>query len=372
MTKFCVHSQTGISVVSSKGSLRPCCKFADSKILPTIFDVETLDGIHYQQPYRSIKKDLNHGQFPKGCRSCSVSENAGLQSRREFTNKMYGKYDLFKPTYIQDLEISLDYTCNMMCRICNPGASSKWGSAASVIDQFNTEGIKLDQVTDYRSYQEQFKKVFENTDLSHARHVKLEGGEPFYAKNFEWFLDKLQREVIDKSKLFLNITTNGSVYPSPDVIKKLKQFNTTIAFSLDAEGELANTIRWGVEWEVIKENIQKFKQSGFHCLTNITVSILNFNRLNGLIDFCEQNEIGTGFSELTHPEYLSMYQLPLTKRQQYLSGNNNLDKIIQADIKIQPEFDKLYKSIIILDNYQGLKFSDVNPEIWELINANIG
>jgi len=374
MTKFCVHSQTGVSIVDARGGIRPCCKFANSQLLPTIFDVDSLNGMHYKEPYSSIKNDLNHGKFPHGCKSCERSEQAGLQSRRQFTNKMFGKHDLFKPTYIQDLEISLDYTCNMMCRICNPSASSKWGSAKTVIEQFQDNDIKIDNNTDYRTYQDRFRQVFENTDLSRASHVKLEGGEPFYAKNFEWFLDKLDREVIDKEKLFLNITTNGSVYPDKKIIEKLKKFNkwTTIAFSLDAADDLADCIRWGVPWKQIADNVRRFKQDGFHCLASCTVSILNFNRLHSLMEFCDTNNIRISFSELTDPRYLSMYQLPIETRQQYLTGKTSLDRIINADINIESEFDKLYKSIIILDDYQKIKFGDVNPEIWELINANIG
>tara|TARA_R110000772_G_scaffold256190_2_gene372628 strand:- start:29 stop:1153 length:1125 start_codon:yes stop_codon:yes gene_type:complete len=369
-TKFCVHSHTGISIVNSGGSVRPCCKFDDIDILPTIFEIDTLDQIHRQSPFDDLKSNLNQGNFPKGCATCSNSEANGLESRRQFTGTMYGNYNLFNPNYIQDLEISLDYTCNMMCRMCNPGASSKWGSASTVIEQFADSKIELDDVTNYKDYQTQFKHVFENTDLSHARHVKLEGGEPFYAKNFEWMLDKLDREVIDKNKLFLNITTNGSVFPNENILSKLSKFNTTISFSIDAYGDLANCLRWGVEWDQIETNIRKFIKTDFNILTNITVSILNFNKLNQLIEFCDSIALRTSFNELHDPRYLSMYQLDKQYRMNYLSGVPKLDRLISADIKIEPEFKKLRRSIEILDDYQGLRFADVNEEIWSLINAD--
>ena len=373
MSKFCVHSRTGISIVDSSGALRPCCKFTNINGLSTIFDVDTLNGIHQEKNYKQITENLNRDIFPTGCKKCEHSERANLESRRQFTNAMYEKRNLFNDGFIQDLEIALDYTCNMMCRMCNPGASSKWGSASKVIDKFDENNIKIDSHTNYKSYQEQFKYVFENTDLSHARHVKLEGGEPFYAKNFEWFLDKLDREVIDKNKLFLNITTNGSVYPDNNIIEKLKKFeNTAIAFSLDAQGDLANCIRWGIEWQKIVDNVKQFKEQGFHCLVSCTISILNFNKLHGLLEFCEKNNLRIIFSELTDPNYLSMYQLPTEFRQQYVYNRDDLDQLIQANISTESEFDKLYKSIIILDDYQKNKFSDVNSEMWEIINANIG
>ena len=45
MTNFCVHSQVGVSVVDSGGAVRPCCKFSNTIDLPTIFDIESLDGL---------------------------------------------------------------------------------------------------------------------------------------------------------------------------------------------------------------------------------------------------------------------------------------------------------------------------------------
>lgn len=373
MTKFCVHSQTGISIVDAAGYIRPCCKFKDTSSLPKIDQVDTLNNIHQQEPFKSIRRSLNKGIFPAGCRECARQETAGIQSRRQETNKMYGKHNLFMPTYIQDMEFALDYTCNMMCRMCNPGASSKWGAAHSVIEKFKQHDIDLDTETGYKDYQDRIKEVLEKTDLSHARHIKIEGGEPFYAKHFEWFIDKLDREVVDKSKLFLNITTNGSVYPDERIIKKLQSFNTTIAFSIDAHGALAECLRWGVSWNTIEENIKRFKtETHFNLFTNITVSILNFNAMYPLVRFCDSIGLRTSFNELTHPEYLSIYQLPLSVREQYKIGIEQFDTLLLADTTVEPEFDKLLKSIDILDQYHNTDFAQINGEVLGVINANIG
>ena len=49
-------------------------------------------------------------------------------------------------------------TCNMMCRMCNPGQSSKWGAAKSVVKELNKYEmvVQFDETnTEYRSYQKQ-------------------------------------------------------------------------------------------------------------------------------------------------------------------------------------------------------------------------
>jgi sulfatase maturation enzyme AslB (radical SAM superfamily) len=373
LSHSCIHSQVGVSLVDATGKLRPCCKFKSGWDIPTIFDVDTLDALHTRSEYTQLQTALATDAWPTPCRVCERSEATGIESRRQFTHRMYTKHDLFTAGHVQDLEISLDYTCNMMCRMCAPGASSKWGAATGVINQFKDAGIELDTHTEYKSYQEQFYKVFSNTDLSHARHVKIEGGEPFYAKHFEWFLDKLDREVIDKNKLYLNITTNGSVYPNAELLEKLAKFNTTITFSIDAYGDLANCLRWGVAWEIVESNIRKWMQHSnhFNLLTNITVSILNVNMMTPLINFCNSIKLRMSFSELTHPEYLSMYQLPLELRTQWVNGISNFDELLLADINFQPQFKKLLDSTCILDSYQGTDFALANPSMKEIIDAYI-
>jgi len=329
--------------------------------------------LHARDEYTKLQSALATDAWPAPCRVCERSEATGIESRRQFTNQMFTEHDLYIAGHIQDLEISLDYTCNMMCRMCAPGASSKWGAATNVIKQFKDAGIELDTHTEYKSYQEQFYKVFSNTDLSHARHLKIEGGEPFYAKHFEWFLDKLDREVIDKSKLFLNITTNGSVYPSKELLEKLAKFDTTITFSIDAYGALADCLRWGVKWELVETNIRKWMQhrDQFNFITNVTVSILNVNMMTPLINFCNSINLRMSFSELTHPEYLSMYQLPMELRKQWANGITNFDELLLADINFKPQLKKLLNSMQILDDYQGIDFAAANTEMTGIINANI-
>ena len=373
MNHSCIHSRVGVSLVDSTGKLRPCCKFKSNWDIPSIFDVDTLNGLHTRSEYTGLQAALATDTWPSPCRVCERSEATGIESRRQFTDRMFTEHNLYEEGHIQDLEISLDYTCNMMCRMCAPGASSKWGAATNVIKQFKDAGVELDTHTEYKSYQDQFYKVFSNTDLSHARHLKIEGGEPFYAKHFDWFLDKLDREVIDKSKLFLNITTNGSVYPSAELLEKLAKFDTTITFSIDAYGALADCLRWGVKWEVVESNIRKWMQHSeqFNFITNITVSILNVNMIMPLVEFCKSISLRISFSELTHPEYLSMYQLPLELRKQWANGITNFDELLLADINFKPQFSKLIHAASILDTHQGISFAAVNPEMTGIINACI-
>lgn len=366
----CIHSQVGVSVVDSNGTILPCCKFTDIGNLPTIFDIDSLNNLHQSYPYHKIKHDLNNGKWPTGCQTCKVAEQSGTGSRRVWSNKFYKEHNLLHPPAIQDLEIALDYTCNMRCQICNPSASSKWGTSAKLLQDLDSAGIDYMKNSHYRNYQDRMKLILSNTDLSQARHIKIEGGEPFYAKHLSWFIDKLHQEVLNPDKLFLNITTNGSVYPTQQVIRQLEYFrNSGISFSLDGIGKLAENTRWGVSWETIDRTIQSFSKTDINLYASCTVSILNFNKLQALQDYLKHYNIKVSFNELTFPKHLSIYQLPLSVREQFVTGNSELDRILTADITINNQLTTTRDYIDIMDRHQKTDFRSVNRYVWEIING---
>lgn len=378
MTKTCIHTYVGVALTSTNGDIFPCCRFR-SDTLPTIFDVDTLNNLHTLPQYTATQHSLESGIYPAGCSICQQHENSGITSKRQYSNDTLEIKNL-KLGYIQDLEIALDYTCNMMCRMCSPSASSKWGAAQSVLDKFVDHKIEHYSNFDtkiYKNYQDQFQKVFTNTYFKYMVNLKIQGGEPFYAKNFEWFLDKLYDESIDRSEVHLNIFSNGSIFPNKNILKKLENFNTSITFSLDAYGELATVIRYGVPWQEVETSLKQWadyvKNNNITLCTNTTLSLLNVNMITPLVDFCKSMDIEVNYNDLHYPNYLSMYQLPMEVRAKWIDHNKKetFNQFLMADRVAVQEFDKFKKSIEILDNYQGVQFALANPEMTGIINAYI-
>jgi molybdenum cofactor biosynthesis enzyme MoaA len=374
--KSCIHTYSGISIARLNGTIQPCCKYQTSKDTPTIFDVDSLNDIHSSKYYKNLQQQLDSGIFPPGCIQCQTDEAVGITSTRQHTEQViFDNAERFKKNNIQDLEIGLDFTCNMMCRMCGASASSKWGQAKTVQALFKKHELPYDSADNlkkYRNYQSQFFKIFENTNLSEVIHIRLEGGEPFYSKNINWFIDKLDQEVKNKNNLVLSIFTNCSIFPSTDLLEKLKKFHLNITFSLDAIGELAETIRWGASWTSIETNVQLWKSfaddnKNVQLSTSTTVSLLNVNAIDDLIEFCNSNSIKMFINHLTMPEYLSIYQLPVEVRKQWLNGNDRFNELLLADIKTPQQFDKFLKSVEILDQYQQKSFALNNSEIYNLI-----
>ncbi len=375
-SKSCIHSYAGVSIVETDGILRPCCKYQATENTPTIFSIASLDDLYTTEYYKTLQSQLDSGVFPVGCDRCKVDEDAGIQSSRQNTmDSIFDNGNLLVKNSVQDLEIGLDFTCNMMCRMCNPATSSKWGQATTAIKQFDQHDVPLYMVKslkDYKTYQTKIVDIFNNTDLSKAVHLRLEGGEPFYSKNLEWFIDKLDREVADKNHFNISIFTNGSIFPAHHILEKLIKFNVNITFSFDAVGELASTIRWGVDWDVIESVVTKWKaisdtHSNVKLCTCSTVSLLNVNKVTDLIEFCKKFEIHVNFNHLTIPEYLSIYQVPHDVRSRWLIKRDDFDDLLLADIHIEPQYTTFLKSVEILDDYQKKSFALVNPDIYNLI-----
>lgn len=379
MTHPCIYTHTGISLTETSGYLKPCCRFkADimPSIMPNIFDVDTLDNIHQTSHFVELQNLLEtKNTLIQQCERCSVNEEHGIKSKRQEGNEYFSKVDIV-PGYVQDLEIALDYTCNMMCRMCGPSASSKWNVAKSVINDLKNKDIFIESFAqhEYNRYAIQFRKVFSNTSLKHARFIKIEGGEPFYSKNLEWFLDKLNTESVDSKQVKLNIFSNGSIFPNTTILEKLKNFNTTITFSLDAYGDLASVIRHGVDWKDIESSLHQWAKYARdsdieHICTNTVLSVLNVNMIDPLIDFCNSLGITMHFDNLVNPDFLSMYQIPLNIRQQWQDDNKtqSFNELLMANITETANFDKFLHFNEILDKYHGVQFKDCNPEMFNII-----
>ena len=379
----CVHALNHLSVVDSKGWVGLCCQYDEANEMPNLGTIDTLDGILTSSIVKTRRKQLFAGEKIKNCDMCWYQEKIGMNSRRQKSNMPHHATNFTKIQrgILQDLEIGLDYTCNMMCRMCKPSLSSKWNSAIEVNKEMQTfDSDHHDGQYKYGNYQRDIRRVLENTDLSQLKKLQLVGGEPFYSKNFPWLMEKLRRTV-NLSELTLGVSTNGSIIPeeSLNVLTKLKELN--LAFSLDAIGDLASCIRWGVDFGKIDNIINKWValrndhpniNLGIHC----TINIQNMNMLNPLIDYATERGFDISTNVLQGPVHLVPYQIPNLERRKFNIKTVRLDnstyqtkamrRIVHSTEVAKNNLEAFLKSCDVLDKYQGMKFSDVNPEIYRL------
>ena len=344
----------------------PCCHIMPQDENLHIEKITSLNDLLHTNLYSDLRKNMSQGNKDPLCKVCWNDEENLVMSDRVLENHIRKKRDTVE---LRSLKIALDYTCNMMCRICTPTCSSKWSSSKlaktslSNFDEYSFEYDKYDIV-----------KIVENSDLSKLERIKILGGEPFYSKKLDWFIDYLQ-ENTDFKNLRMYFTTNASVFPSEKLLQKLLQCdNLYIELSLDAIGDLTKLCRWGVDWEPIHENIQKWLaldrkkvKISAHC----TMSVYNANKMQELVDYCKKYKIFLHVNKLRSPVHLSVDMIDIDTRKSWLlPGDTPTEKLVNQRLQqVEPIPLKAKNKFLIfnkvLDEYQKESLNELNKEIYD-------
>ena len=330
------------------GRITPCCLFDTSYGWKS--NIYTGD---VESEWEDARNRLDKDWIPE-CSICEVNEKNGHESMRE-TAITHG------------MQISLDFTCNFMCRMCKPALSSKWESVDEDWTRFDIEHYYKDEKR--KEFPDAQLRFLNYIDLSQLEEVRIVGGEPFLSKKLLWFLKKLPK------KATIQFNTNGSIFPSTETLKELERFNAVkMDISIDAVGSLAECIRFGTKWDEVDKNIQKHISS-WETYIYSTISLLNVNRMQEVWDYAGGDEYHGGISRMNSlfkPSFLRIEHIPLSYRKNWgikeLTGNNDFNNLIFSKEEIEPEHEKCIDFLNTCDKHQGIKFQDVNPEIWEILN----
>jgi len=391
----CLYQTNHIAITQNNGEIRPCCWFNDKDLDNFSWDnfftdkVKNLNKIHRSYAWFDLRERLlEEGNGFPGCRNCWEAERMGYISKRQYYIDIC-KQEGYQELELEDLELSLDNKCNFMCRICRPGQSSVWNDAISKIPELFD--IDENHYQDFTANQKRHDKIVEllgRTDLSKIRRVALVGGEPFLSFRFFWFLQLLEKQC-DLSEITIRINTNCSIFPSKDrmnILKKMKKVYLDV--SIDATENLFEVIRYGRPWKLVLNTLKKFiDETEFEIKIHPTISIMNINKINDLVNFVEDMKIKIVPAQLQFPEFLRQNMIPLDFRKKWIIPDNGekfnieifnshheieyrkqFNNIILNDHQSVNLMNQFIESMNILDEYQGKKFKNVNPEIWELVN----
>lgn len=364
------NSTKGSIHISDKGHLKPCCYFMnygphekywteDSHLS----NINSLDGIVNSYEWNNFVSPNPH------CTPCIKEEINDIDSLRKYWNETISP-DTNK---LQYLELALDFTCNMMCRICNPGQSSKWNVSPVLIKMKEEIGVTEWNDETYiktkgsKDYITNLKRVLSNSDLSELKRVVLVGGEPLYSKSLPWFINLLKKQEHWKD-IEISISTNGSILPSKDLFEGFK--SVTLNVSLDAIGDLATSTRMKVPWKIIDENMRKMVEL-YEVHIHTTVSILNCNQMEPLLqyrkDLCIHPDYHS-FTMLHNPRHLLLDLIPEEHRHKWISYHPKVNNMLKMPHQENPaEAGRFLRAIEILDAESEIPFRDVNPEIVDIM-----
>lgn len=200
----------------------------------------------FQGPrWGELRRNMLQGEPVSGCLRCYEEEAAGKKSLRMRYNAhpKLGLHhiDLARPQVFW-LEIAFSNRCNAACRMCDSRYSTRWAR-----DEDNPQPL-------YQLNLEELTPFFPS-----LKHVKITGGEPFFDRNHKVFLKRLCEEA-DPGRIYLNYSTNLTLFPDEEVLKLWEKFERVeVALSLDSIfPEETYYIRYPSDGETVMKNSLAF------------------------------------------------------------------------------------------------------------------
>ena len=277
----------------------PCCNSETPENNNNPFNINK-DEMNGMTPIDMFKHDsmkelreygLNNKRHP-ACNACWKLEDRGQLSPRLFEKTELDTND-FKLTCI---DTSSGNKCNLRCMMCYPGVST---GLQKDVKYFKEHGITLPiswgngDEAEIPGPLDVWEWLSKNNYL--LEELKVAGGEPFYDKDFQKFLDKAHPD------LLLTIHTNATKIKL-DKIKKFKKMK--LIFSIDGTGKTYEYIRYPMTWEVISRKIKEFKierPQNLNLHTNFVLSSLNALNLADYMIWCDDMELIPNITNM-HPD----------------------------------------------------------------------
>ena len=416
---FCMYPFVG-TFVSPFSPLTPCVVgegVKDEK--GRYYNLKEISLEDYWNSYgmREIRKKMVSGEKPEVCKRCYLEESSGTHSHRMLYNTRFRDYfnrieqdlDTYKTNGyrceypVQSLELRISNLCNLKCRMCWPGSSSK-------IEEEHKELLKKNP--DYRHFVNVgFLETSKNTSwhetneawetiykcASKVRELCLTGGEPLLMKQNWELLDYLKAKNYSKN-IGLYISTNCTLPPEKliEIFDAFSSFH--IMFSIDGYQEVQEYIRYPSKWKVIEKNITRIlknKREHTYFFFNIVIQIYNILNLTVLLKWIDKLQENYGmicFNLLPVQDrsFLDISILPenvkkeaLLRIQEYINSSCKTisDDLYQLgsiknmlmqkeNVGTGKDLKKFYKYTKMLDQHRNNNFEKTFPKLSSLLNED--
>jgi hypothetical protein len=295
--EFCRYLSNGYSFSkyqsSDKIEVRPCC----------FFKGEVLLDENLEKNRKEIFNSIN--TWTTNCDTCKKMEDAGIPSLRLSSFDKVPKDSSPNSTVCMDIKI--DIHCNAACVICAPWSSTLWQK------EFNKQNATVFKINSYlEDVNDSIEKIINFVNFENLQYIKFFGGEPLLTDTHIRILEKIP----NPENVTLHYTTNGSIYPSPQVIELWSRFKLVLYYvSIDGIDEKFDYIRWPLKWNKVSNNLIRFrKEAPNNILFRIehTVNFLNayyYDEVESWVNnFLPDNRFGDA-TELTIHSCMKIWQL---------------------------------------------------------------
>ena len=371
---------------------------------------------------REVRKKMLAGEKIKACGDCYYQESIGRTSYRQSFNRQWlksehrtdilsrvekSKKNGFRveeaPLY---LDIRPGNLCNLKCRMCNPGNSSKiYQEQKELLKDSSLNFGKLVDPGYFKKDEKEFHSWYKKKEIwdtiykwaKGVRQLYFTGGEPTLIKeNWELINYLIEKGYSKNIDLQFNINCTSAPDKLIDTFKHFSQ--VTILFSVDGYKQTQEYIRHPSKWDEIEKNIIKLLEHGKENTKFYFSPVIQVYNILYLVDFFNWVEtlkpyyqnITHTLIHLTFPRFLDISTLPKNVKETALSKIENyelkykgqddfflnclgaIQKVLRdkeaSDIKEQ--LKKLYRYTTILDKKRGNSFEKTFPKLNQLLNED--
>lgn len=402
---FCkrVENELILRGFSKAGEIALCCKSQHP------FPIDSNFGI-----IQEVKDALNNGIKHKHCTCCWYQESKGIYSWRQVGNDMLVKN--------KTVELYLDNTCDLACIYCSPKYSSRWNQEIKIQKENGRDIQKYVNADYYDEKKENYNhlpRILKYVELlgkqaknSKPLVINLLGGEPLLTSAIKKdvicdIIDAFFSQTTNDQFLIINIVSNCNTpeHVINKTIKLLKQnfqkyknLQISLTASVESTGEVAEFIRYGLDWNRFEKNLNKwFLLENSRIIFSMAVNNISWKFTPDFFVYVfkkakEYNKrVNINFNTVMFPKHLSIQMLPdkflktydniesiLYKNKHLILNDNVFNKIVTQIEQSKHDFgilskDKKYKSLALgyfdyMRNYRNKDIRKINPELFDFLS----
>jgi len=313
----------------------PCCQAHTKTTGVENFNFKTDENL------LRLRSENISGLKSSECERCWTAEENNHTSKRQSSINYCKQNNISKSESILFLEYNSTWSCNLKCIMCSPEYSSSLAKESGAID------VELKESNINRK----LNNIIDRLDLSEARRIHFNGGEPLINNNHKEVIEKVK----DKSNLSISYNTNGTKRVNQEILNLWSQCKyVRIFFSIDAIGTAFDYIRYGALWSEVKENLEWYKNnvpSNVMFGLNVTVGSYNILEIPELFNWYKNNFSSNRDGDITEFNWQFAYNYPMGAITQ------NVKEVALDELKVYAELEPLYNSLLECKTTDKLSFT---------------